>query len=68
VRVLLADTIAEGLRKLAMAVDVCHDGQAALDRLSVNHYDVAVIDRDSRRAPGTRCAGGWCASGCRPAS
>jgi hypothetical protein len=43
---LLAETIAEGLRKLAMAVDVCHDGQAALDRLSVNHYDVAVIDRD----------------------
>jgi DNA-binding response OmpR family regulator len=43
---LLAETIAEGLRKLAMAVDVCHDGQAALDRLSVNQYDVAVIDRD----------------------
>lgn len=43
---LLADTVADGLRRLAMAVDVCHDGEAALERLSVNRYDVAVLDRD----------------------
>ena len=43
---LLADTVADGLRKLAMAVDVCYDGEAALERLSVNRYDVAVLDRD----------------------
>jgi DNA-binding response OmpR family regulator len=43
---LLADTVAEGLRKLAMAVDVCYDGDAAHERLSVNSYDVAVLDRD----------------------
>ena len=43
---LLADTVADGLRRLAMAVDVCHDGDAALERLSVNRYDVAVLDRD----------------------
>jgi DNA-binding response OmpR family regulator len=43
---LLADTVAEGLRRLAMAVDVCHDGEAALERLSVHRYDVAVLDRD----------------------
>jgi DNA-binding response OmpR family regulator len=43
---LLADTVATGLRKLAMAVDVCYDGEAALERLMVNHYDVAVLDRD----------------------
>jgi DNA-binding response OmpR family regulator len=43
---LLADTVAEGLRKLAMAVDVCYDGAAAMERLSVNSYDVAVLDRD----------------------
>ncbi len=49
---LLADTIAEGLRKLAMAVDVCYDGQAAVDRLSVNRYDVAVIDRDMPKLSG----------------
>ncbi|HEY8301656.1 MAG TPA: response regulator transcription factor [Jatrophihabitans sp.] len=43
---LLADTVAEGLRKLAMAVDVCYDGEAAVERLGVNRYDVAVLDRD----------------------
>jgi DNA-binding response OmpR family regulator len=43
---LLADTIAEGLRRLSMAVDVCYDGQAAMDLVSVNRYDVAVLDRD----------------------
>ena len=49
---LLADTVAEGLRKLAMAVDVCYDGEAAMERLSVNRYDVAVLDRDMPKATG----------------
>jgi DNA-binding response OmpR family regulator len=43
---LLADTVADGLRRLAMAVDVCYDGAAAMERLDVNDYDVAVLDRD----------------------
>ncbi len=43
---LLADTIAGGLRRRAMAVDVAYDGDAALQRLSVNDYDVVVLDRD----------------------
>jgi DNA-binding response OmpR family regulator len=43
---LLADTVAEGLRRLAMAVDVCYDGEGAMERMSVNDYDVAVLDRD----------------------
>ena len=43
---LLADTIAEGLRRHAMAVDVAYDGDAALERLAVNDYDVVVLDRD----------------------
>jgi DNA-binding response OmpR family regulator len=43
---LLADTIAAGLRKHAMAVDVAYDGDAALQRLAVNDYDVVVLDRD----------------------
>jgi DNA-binding response OmpR family regulator len=51
---LLADTVADGLRKLAMAVDVCYDGEAAMERLSVNRYDVAVLDRDMPRATGDR--------------
>src|SRR5712691_11820521 len=43
---LLADTIADGLRRQAMAVDVAYDGEAALERVAVNDYDVVVLDRD----------------------
>lgn len=43
---LLADTVADGLRRQAMAVDVVYDGDAALERLVVNDYDVVVLDRD----------------------
>ena len=43
---LLANAIAEGLRRQAMAVDVAYDGDAALERLAVNDYDVVVLDRD----------------------
>jgi DNA-binding response OmpR family regulator len=43
---LLADSIADGLRRHAMAVDVTYDGDAALERLAVNEYDVVVLDRD----------------------
>jgi DNA-binding response OmpR family regulator len=43
---LLADTIAEGLRRRAMAVDVCYDGDAALERVTVHRYDVVILDRD----------------------
>jgi DNA-binding response OmpR family regulator len=42
----LADLVAEGLRKHAMAVDVVYDGAAASERLTVNDYDVLVLDRD----------------------
>lgn len=43
---LLADGIAEWLRREAFAVDVAYDGDAALERLGVNDYDVVVLDRD----------------------
>src|SRR5215471_2010931 len=49
---LLADAIAEGLRRQAMAVDVAYDGAAALERLGVNDYDVVVLDRDIPRVHG----------------
>jgi DNA-binding response OmpR family regulator len=49
---LLADTIAAGLRRHAMAVDVAYDGQEALDRLGVNDYDVVVLDRDLPKVSG----------------
>ena len=43
---LLADAIADGLRRHAMAVDVVYDGAAALEHTGVNDYDVVVLDRD----------------------
>jgi DNA-binding response OmpR family regulator len=43
---ILADAIAEGLRREAMAVDVVYDGDDASERLAVNDYDVVVLDRD----------------------
>ncbi|MDY6998990.1 MAG: response regulator transcription factor [Actinomycetota bacterium] len=43
---LLADTVATGLRRHAMAVDVVYDGASALERAAVNSYDVIVLDRD----------------------
>ncbi|MEU5563646.1 response regulator transcription factor [Micromonospora musae] len=42
----LAESIAEWLRREAFAVDVAYDGDAALERLGVNDYDVVVLDRD----------------------
>jgi DNA-binding response OmpR family regulator len=48
----LADSIAEGLRRHAMAVDVAYDGEAGLERASVNDYDVLVLDRDIPRISG----------------
>lgn len=49
---LLADTIGDGLRRQAMAVDVAYDGDAALERLTVNDYDVVVLDRDLPKVSG----------------
>jgi DNA-binding response OmpR family regulator len=43
---LLAETVADGLRRDAHAVDVVYDGAAALERVDVNDYDVVVLDRD----------------------
>ncbi|WP_155370548.1 response regulator transcription factor [Catellatospora vulcania] len=43
---LVADAVARWLRGDAHAVDVVHDGGAALERIGVNEYDVVVLDRD----------------------
>jgi DNA-binding response OmpR family regulator len=48
----LAATVAEGLRREGMAVDVALDGVAALERTSVTDYDVVVLDRDLPRLGG----------------
>jgi DNA-binding response OmpR family regulator len=42
----LAATIAVGLRREGMAVDIAGDGEAALRRASDDAYDVIVLDRD----------------------
>ena len=42
----LAQTVATGLRREGMAVDIALDGQQALDRVHVTSYDVIVLDRD----------------------
>jgi len=43
---LLADAIADGLRRQAIAVDVAYDGEGALERVAANDYDVVILDRD----------------------
>ena len=48
----LADAIATGLRREAMAVDVAYDGAGALERAGVNGYDVIVLDRDLPKVHG----------------
>ncbi|MFI9583888.1 response regulator transcription factor [Streptomyces sp. NPDC052236] len=35
-----------GLRREAIAVDVVHDGAAALERVAVYDYDAVILDRD----------------------
>lgn len=42
----LAEMIAEGLRRDALAVDVAHDGRTALRKLALGEYDVMILDRD----------------------
>ena len=43
---IMADAIAEWLRRETFAVDVVYDGDAALERLGLNEYDVVLLDRD----------------------
>jgi DNA-binding response OmpR family regulator len=42
----LAETIAVGLRRRQMAVDVAFNGRSGLDRALFTDYDVVVLDRD----------------------
>jgi DNA-binding response OmpR family regulator len=46
----LAETVAAGLRREGMAVDLSFDGDSALERTCCTDYDVIVLDRD---LPGT---------------
>jgi two-component system response regulator VanR len=42
----MAEAICDGLRLQAIAADVAGDGHTALELLSINAYDIAVLDRD----------------------
>jgi two-component system response regulator VanR len=48
--VFLAEALQAGLRHESIAADVVFDGDDALERITVNEYDVVVLDRD---IPGT---------------
>jgi DNA-binding response OmpR family regulator len=50
----LAETLAIGLRREGMAVDVAFDGAGALQRTGVYGYDVIVLDRDLPEIHGDR--------------
>ncbi|MBK1783857.1 response regulator transcription factor [Prauserella cavernicola] len=42
----LADAIRAGLRRATIAADVVHDGETALEQITVNDYEVVLLDRD----------------------
>src|SRR4051794_20572765 len=42
----MAEAIRDGLRLEAIAADIAGDGDTALELLSTNTYDIAVLDRD----------------------
>ena len=50
----LAETVATGLRREGMAVDLAFDGAAALRAATVHDYDVIVLDRDLPEVHGDR--------------
>lgn len=60
---LLAEAIRDGLRLEAIAADLAGDGHTALELLSVNSYDIAVLDRDVPGPSGDEIAAGIVASG-----
>src|SRR5205814_884045 len=50
----MAEAIRDGLRLEAIAADIAGDGDTALELLSINAYDIAVLDRDVRYVALTR--------------
>jgi len=50
----LAETVAAGLRREGMAVDVAGDGATGLTQAGLNEYDVVVLDRDLPKLHGDR--------------
>ena len=59
----MAEAIRDGLRLEAIAADIAGDGGTALELLSVNAYDIAVLDRDIPGPSGDEVAERIVASG-----
>src|SRR6058998_2264310 len=59
----MAEAIRDGLRLEAIAADIAGDGDTALELLSVNAYDIAVLDRDIPGPTGDEIAKRIVASG-----
>jgi two-component system response regulator VanR len=68
----LAEAIRDGLHLAAIAADIAGDGDTALELLSINTYDIAVLDRDIPGPSGDEIAkriiasGSACRSSCLP--
>ena len=60
----LAETVASGLRRQGMAVDVAVDGREALSRAPVDAYDVIVLDRGLPGVHGDEVCRTLVAAGC----
>jgi two-component system response regulator VanR len=59
----MAEAIRDGLRLEAIAADIAGDGDTALELLSINTYDIAVLDRDIPGPSGDEIARTIVASG-----
>src|SRR5580693_4218656 len=59
----MAEAIRDGLRLEAIAADIVGDGDRALELLSINAYDIAVLDRDVPGPSGAEIAESIVASG-----
>src|SRR5919206_76160 len=59
----MAEAIRDGLRLEAIAADIAADGDTALELLTSNAYDIAVLDRDIPGATGDKVAERIVASG-----
>jgi DNA-binding response OmpR family regulator len=61
----LATTLARGLRREGIAVDVVFDGDDALAHVAGTDYDVVVLDRDLPKVHGDEVCRTLVADGCR---
>ena len=61
----MAETVAAGLRRAQVAVDVAFDGPAGLERALAAGYDVIVLDRDLPGLHGDEVCAELIAAGCR---